>query len=162
MFSDSWAGLPIEQITDGTSTTMYLGEIAGRPAWWTKGGVCGLVNHGVPTMCNKTPLKGWYGSNPGGCWACWQNKGKCWHGSSFDGLSKPANSTATKIVPVCFFNCTNETGFNVVFSFHPGSGGVCMCDGSAHMLSENVSVLVMHSFMTPRGREAVSDSVVTQ
>ena len=60
-------------------------EIAGRPNWWTSGGPCGLVNHGLPTMCAETPIKGWFGSNPGGCWACWQNKGKCAHGSTFSG-----------------------------------------------------------------------------
>ena len=157
MMADNGVGWAPEMIVDGTSTTMYVGEVSGRPNWWTRGGSNGLVDHGIPTVASPTPIKGWFGSNPGGCWACWENKGKCWGGSSFDGLTKPASSTAGHVIPVCFFNCSNENGVNVVFSFHPGTGGVLMCDGSAHMLDENINVAVMHAFMTPRGREIVTD-----
>ena len=48
----------------------------------------------------------------------------------------------------------------VVFSFHPGSAGMLMCDGSAHMISENVSVAVVHAFLTPRGRDVVTDQAL--
>ncbi len=59
--------------------------------------------------------------------------------------------------PVCFINCTNEIGYNAIFSFHPGAGGVAMCDGSARMLSEDISIVVFAALMTPRGHEAVTD-----
>ena len=78
-------------------------------------------------------------------------KGKCVSGSTFNGLSTPAKSTASTLVPVCMFNCTNENGTNIIFGFHPGSGGVCMCDGSAHMLSENIGFNVLWDLMTFRG-----------
>ncbi len=131
MFNDTGDGWAIENILDGTSTTMFVAEIAGRPNWWTKGGSNGLVNHGLPTKTAETPIKGWFGDNPGGCWACWENKGKCPSGSSFCGLSKPSSSSKTTVIPVCFLNCTNENGVNVGFSFHPGCVGMVMCDGSA-------------------------------
>ncbi len=159
MMADTGLGWSPERITDGTSTTMYLAEIAGRPNWWTRGGPSGLVNHGLPTTCAETPIKGWFGSNPGGCWACWQNKGKCAHGSTFSG-AKASNSSASNIIPVCFINCTNENGVPVAFSFHPGSAGMLMCDGSAHMISENMSVAVAHAFLTPRGRDVVTDQAL--
>jgi prepilin-type N-terminal cleavage/methylation domain-containing protein len=154
MFHDTIGGYKIERIIDGTSTTMYLAEIAGRPNWWTKG-----VNHGLPghTAATETPIKGWYNTNPGGCWACWESKGKCASGTSFNGLTKPASSTLGNVIPVCFFNCSNETGTQIVFSFHPGTGGVVMCDGSAHMLSENISVAVMHAISTPANHDVVTD-----
>ncbi|HEX4070688.1 MAG TPA: DUF1559 domain-containing protein [Planctomycetaceae bacterium] len=159
MMADTGLGWSPERITDGTSTTMYLAEIAGRPNWWTRGGPSGLVNHGLPTKCAETPIKAWFGSNPGGCWACWQNKGKCAHGSTFSG-AKASNSSASNIIPVCFINCTNENGVPVAFSFHPGSAGMLMCDGSAHMISENMSVAVAHAFLTPRGRDVVTDQAL--
>jgi prepilin-type N-terminal cleavage/methylation domain-containing protein len=160
MLHDSEGGWTISQIVDGTSTTMYLGEIAGRPNWWTRGGTCGLINHGLPSLSAKTPIKDWFGTNPGGCWMCWENKGKCFSGTSFDGMTKPANSTASSIVPVCFFNCSNENGTQIVFSFHPGTGGVLMCDGSAHMVSEDISVQIMHALMTPRNHDVATDSAL--
>jgi len=57
----------------------------------------------------------------------------------------------------CIINCTNEWQRNYSFSFHPGSTGVAMCDGSAHMVSENISLVVFCNLMTYRGRERVTD-----
>ena len=126
----SGSGMSIENISDGTSTTVFLCELAGRPHWWTKG-CTGLVDHGLPTACSPTALRKDIGSAVGGCWACYGNKGMCIHGSSFNGLTKPASSTATNLIPVCLMNCTNELSYNAIFSFHPGSGGMNFCDGSA-------------------------------
>ena len=44
-----------------------------------------------------------------------------------------------------------------MFSFHPGTGGIVMCDGSAHMLSENMSIVILFNLLTFNGREPVSD-----
>ncbi len=151
VFHDLQAGFPLELITDGLTTTMYLMENAGRPNWWTKGGTGGLINHGIPTKCSPTALHGKYGSNPGGCWACWGARGVCVCGSSYCGLSYPAKSTVAHPVPVCFVNCTNEYEGNIGFSFHPGCVGMLMCDGSAHMLSESISLAVLYPMLTPRG-----------
>ncbi|HEX4069630.1 MAG TPA: DUF1559 domain-containing protein [Planctomycetaceae bacterium] len=156
VFHDLQAGFPLEQITDGLTTTMYLMENAGRPAWWTKGGPNGMVNHGIPTKCKPTSINGKYGSNPGGCWACWGARGVCVCGSTFCGLSVPAKSTKCHVVPVCFINCTNEYEGNVGFSFHPGCCGMLMCDGSARMVSENLSIGIMYPIITPRGHEPVT------
>jgi prepilin-type N-terminal cleavage/methylation domain-containing protein len=161
MFNDTGDGWAIENILDGTSTTMFLAEVAGRPNWWTRGGSNGLVNHGLPTKCAETAIKKWFGDNPGGCWACWENKGKCPSGSSFCGMSKPSSSSSHSVIPVCFLNCTNENGVNVGFSFHPGCVGMVMCDGSSHMISENLNVSIMHALMTPHGHEVVSDTAIS-
>ena len=47
----------------------------------------------------------------------------------------------------------------MIYSFHPGTGGVAMCDGSARMLSENISVVVFCNMMSFRGHEVVSDTI---
>jgi len=145
-------GVSIDQITDGTSTTIFTNELAGRPNLWIKG-----VNQGVPSASSPSPIVGYNNGIPGGCWACyWNAENITWYtGSSYSGGAPTAG------VPVCFFNCTNEAPANVIYSFHPGAGGVAMCDGSAHMLSENISVVVFCNMISFHGREVVTDTSVS-
>ena len=134
--------------------TIFCTELAGRPAYWTKSpSAGGLINHGLPSApCNTTKMYHFTTSTPGGCWACLNNGWMEVQGSLFTG-AKPTSINA----PICVFNCTNEPQGNLVFSFHPGAGGVAMCDGSAHMLSENMSILVLFNLLTFNGREPVTD-----
>jgi hypothetical protein len=74
-------------------------------------------------------------------------------GTDFTGTTTNKNAT----VPTCFFNCTNENNANAVYSFHPGAGGVVMCDGSAHMLSENISIVVFMRMISIKGKFPVTD-----
>jgi prepilin-type N-terminal cleavage/methylation domain-containing protein len=148
IFSDLWVGLSIDQITDGTSTTIFCGECAGRPDWWTRAG-------------KQTPPTALHGYNPnvGGTWTSVHVGDTEFDGSDFTGMtqgncSSPLNCAA----PICFFNCSNEKGANGVFSFHPGAGGVAMCDGSARMVSENIGVLAFGALVTPRGHDVVTDN----
>jgi prepilin-type N-terminal cleavage/methylation domain-containing protein len=142
-------GVSIDQITDGTSTTIFCVENAGKPNLWIRG-----VNMGIPSPANPSPSFGYTKGNPGGCWGCFNNAAAVtWYdGSLFDGTSPSSASS-----PICFINCTNEAGTNVIYSFHPGTGGIAMCDGSVHMVSENIGVLPFCSMMTFNQREPVSD-----
>ncbi|HET6325288.1 MAG TPA: DUF1559 domain-containing protein [Planctomycetaceae bacterium] len=145
-FLSNSCGFSVDQITDGTSTTLFCTEMAGRPDCWTRGGKKTL----------PTPISG-FASNPGGAWASTNAFGYV-IGSDFSGLGTPSCFSSTNCpMPVCFINCTNELGYNAMFSFHPGSGGVAMCDGSARLLSENISIVTFVALMTPRGHEAVTD-----
>ncbi len=146
-------GVGVDQVVDGTSTTILCTENAGKPDLWVRG-----VKHTMSCACQSPYLfqvcgTGYNISNPGGCWACWNNAIHTVVGSNFSG-----NGPAAKNGPTCFFNCTNENNVNVIYSFHPGTGGVAMCDGSAHMLSEDISVVVFNRLFTYRGRTAVTDS----
>jgi len=140
----SVAGTSIDQITDGTSTTILCTEYAGAPDWWTRAG-------------KQTPPTAYHGfnPNPGGAWASGAFSGV--EGSDFTGLHVGNCRYPHCPAPVCFFNCTNEFYMNAFFSFHPGAGGVAMCDGSARMLSENLSVVTFGALFTPRGHEPVTD-----
>jgi Protein of unknown function (DUF1559) len=60
--------------------------------------------------------------------------------------------------PVCFFNCTNEQTANAIYSFHPGTGGAAMCDGSVHFLSEDISLIVFGALTTFNAHDRVTDS----
>jgi prepilin-type N-terminal cleavage/methylation domain-containing protein len=143
-----FCGLSTDQITDGTSTTIFCTEMAGRPDCWTRGGKKSL----------PTPIFG-YPFNTGGAWASPAVVNFAL-GSDFAGLTQPFScaSYTNCPVPVCFFNCTNEVGIDAIYSFHPGAGGVTMCDGSARMLSEDISVVVFVALATPRGHEVVTDA----
>jgi len=154
IFNCDYGGISIDQITDGTSTTIFSVENAGRPNLWIRG-----VNKGVPSTTNPGPITGINQGNPGGCWGCYYNTMAATYfgGSLYNGGPGPGTNPSP---PICFFNCTNEAGSDVIYSFHPGTGGVAMCDGSAHMLSENISVVVFCNMMSFMGHEVVSDSNV--
>jgi prepilin-type N-terminal cleavage/methylation domain-containing protein len=138
----------IDQITDGTSTTIFCGELAGRPDLWQKG---------VKVAATAAPFPN---AGAGGCWACIDNAWVTLIGSTFDGTA-PAPTTPGHFhlgpSPACFINCTNAVNLNL-YAFHPGSCGLAMCDGSARMVSENMSVVTFCRLVTYRGRSAVTDN----
>ena len=140
-------GVSIERISDGTSTTLLSEEMAGKPDLWIKGVKTTM------SASSPSPINGYTITNPGGCWACWNNSAHWIDGSNYAGTGKGTNGQ-----PTCFFNCTNENNGNAVYSFHPGTGGVVMCDGSAHMLSENIAVSVFFKMISFRGGQQVLDS----
>jgi prepilin-type N-terminal cleavage/methylation domain-containing protein len=159
VFADAYVGLSFDQVTDGLSTTIYCTEDAGKPDFWTRAGKQPIP----PVTCcggckvGGTPL-GHYNPNVGGAWASEHVADQDMRGSDFTGFTQGNCPLPTCPTPICFFNCSNEKSSSGVFSFHPGSGGVLMLDGSAHMLSENIGVLVFGALLTPRGREPVTDN----
>jgi prepilin-type N-terminal cleavage/methylation domain-containing protein len=144
----------IEAITDGTSTTIMFVELAGRPDLWQRnGGTTGKnAGKGIVPCClalsGASPDRAF---NYGGCWACFDNGESWFTGSTFDGHQLNTNSTV-----VCMINCLNEqdAGF---YSFHPGSCGVAMDDGSARMISENTSLVVICRLISTVGHTPVLD-----
>jgi prepilin-type N-terminal cleavage/methylation domain-containing protein len=147
VFSDSqW--LTLENIVDGTSTTILYTELAGRPNLYARGVQQSLA-------CPNYNWKGRKSVIPGGCWACFANAEEEVNGSTYAGLNPNGHF---KQGPVCIFNCTNENQGNLVYSFHPGSGGVVFADGSAHMLSENIGIVPLFRLFTYDERQPVLDS----
>jgi prepilin-type N-terminal cleavage/methylation domain-containing protein len=151
IFNCCYPGVPIEQIYDGTSMTIFCVENAGRPALWING-----TSQGVPSCGSPSPINGFNQGNPGGCWACFYNT----MAATYFGGSNFAGQAGSGTAPVCFFNCTNEAGTDVIYSFHPGTGGVAMCDGSAHMLSQNISVITFVNMVTFKGHEPLTDAAL--
>lgn len=141
VLNDRDCGVPMQNIIDGLANTIFCAETGGLPDLWIRG-----VKQPLPS-----PVKGWVVSNPGGCWACFRNAELWVTGSSYSGLSKGSTSA------ICVFNCTNETYLNFIYSFHPGAGGVAMCDGSSRMLRENISPVVLCNLVTYRGLEPVGN-----
>jgi prepilin-type N-terminal cleavage/methylation domain-containing protein/prepilin-type processing-associated H-X9-DG protein len=158
----------IDKITDGTSTTIMIAELAGRPEWWIRGkrvdgGPC-LYGRGKPSF----RWEGFINSNFGGCWSCFQNAYMEMEGSNFSGTYiagfQPTNPSPpygppvpAPNSPICMINCVNTWSVNY-YAFHPGSCNFLFCDGSVHSLSENVSLNTLARLMTYRGHAAVTDS----
>jgi prepilin-type N-terminal cleavage/methylation domain-containing protein len=156
------AGSPkIESITDGTQTTILFLENAGRPDLWQRGskvGTAGSISR-PPAIISSTETStpviftNGTGYNGGGCWACFENGFNYAIGSNFQG-----NDIVGFGAPVCFINCTNEHTVNAIYSFHPGSGGVAMCDGSVHFISEDIGLRVFGALTTYNAHDTVTDS----
>ena len=110
------AGIAIEQVTDGTSTTLLSEEMAGKPDLWIKGVKTAMsASAPSPVQCAYRTGHGFTINNPGGCWGCWNNSLHWVIGSTFNGKGFPTGGA-----PTCFFNCTNENNANCVYRFHPG------------------------------------------
>ncbi len=149
-------GVSIEKVTDGTSTTILFAETAGRPDLWQRGikvatAGCISCKYAVNGGTYKRPTKG-HGYNGGGCWACGNEASNWINGSTFAGNAK---GTLTN---VCMINCTNEQLENLAYSFHPGTAGLTMSDGSVHFVSENTSIIVLCNMITYNGGEPVTDT----
>jgi prepilin-type N-terminal cleavage/methylation domain-containing protein len=142
------APVSIETITDGTSTTIFCAELAGRPDLWQRG-----VKKTAANFAPWPPFEGGITipANFGGCWGCMDNGWNQVWGSSFDGTQPSNGATA------CIINCTNQAKLGL-YSFHPGSCGLLMCDGSAHMVSENISLVTFCRLLTFMGHSPVTDS----
>ncbi|HEV8002008.1 MAG TPA: DUF1559 domain-containing protein [Planctomycetaceae bacterium] len=136
----------LDKITDGTSTTTLFAELAGRPDLWVRGK--------KQTSAAVVGL----GNNWGGCWACPDSAFQTFEGSGFPGSSLvPSPAQVAAGTPVCMINCINLWSLNY-YSFHPGSCGVAMADGSARMISENISITVIARLMSYKGHAPVTDS----
>jgi prepilin-type processing-associated H-X9-DG protein len=120
-------GRRIADITDGTSQTLMIAEIAGRPQYYVTGHK--QVTGGAPV----------YGAG----WADWDN-GFQLHGASPDGLKTPGP---------CPINCTNNKG---IYSFHPGGANVLFADGSVHFLKETITIRIVAAPVTRAGGEVIS------
>lgn len=126
VMSDNDASTKFRDITDGTSQTALMWEIAGRPDRYQQG--------------KKTQ-----NATGGGGWADILNAENWFRGSSLDGSSIPGP---------CAINCTNAAEGGV-YSFHPDGVNVLLTDGSVQFLNENTDVGVFVSLVTTQGGTSV-------
>jgi prepilin-type N-terminal cleavage/methylation domain-containing protein/prepilin-type processing-associated H-X9-DG protein len=125
----SGGGVRIADVTDGTSQTLIIGEISGRPHRFITGHID--VSPSPP-------------NDYGGGWADWDNPHQM-HGNSPDGKTSPGP---------CAVNCSNDGG---MYSFHTGGVNVAFADGSVRFVQANVSMTVMSALITKNGGEVIPD-----
>jgi prepilin-type N-terminal cleavage/methylation domain-containing protein/prepilin-type processing-associated H-X9-DG protein len=125
-------GNSIASITDGTSNTFMLGEMAGRPVGYNRAKQIYRTppnNNppGVPVDGVLQPAEG-----GGGAWA---------DPFSYAHLAGSSpNGWRTVLYGTCMVNCTSN---NELFSFHPGGVNVCFADGSVHFIKESVDARII-------------------
>jgi prepilin-type N-terminal cleavage/methylation domain-containing protein/prepilin-type processing-associated H-X9-DG protein len=124
---DTNAMTRMAQITDGTSHTILITEVAGRPQRWQAGRV--VVVPGIYSA--------------GAAWTVGNNRIYV-RGSSFDGSVRPGP---------CALNCTND---HEVYSFHPGGANAVMADGSVRFLKTGLDIRILARLVTRAGGEVVS------
>jgi prepilin-type N-terminal cleavage/methylation domain-containing protein len=114
-------GVVMGEITDGTSNTVLLAEIAGRNAIWTRsrGQVAVSGNQGA----------GWGDPINGENWVA---------GSLFDGTGNTGP---------CVINCTNLSGRGI-WSFHPAGCNVLLADASVQFFKETLANYVYALMVT--------------
>ncbi len=121
----------LQDVTDGTSTTILLVEAAGSPDLWEEGKLNTDTN---PAIVRPT--------------RAWANYGQTMDldGFSFNGK--------TRYGP-CPFSCTNV---DEAYSFHPGSINVIFCDGHTTSLRNGMKIKTFAALVTRRGGEAITDA----
>lgn len=118
----------LADLYDGVSSTLVIGEDAGRPTWYIRGRVS-------PT---GTIL-------PGGGWADDEQDFQL-HGAQYDALASPPGP--------CAVNCHND---GELYSFHAGTANTLFADGHARFLSANTDIHVVARLITPRSQEPAAD-----
>ena len=139
-------------MTDGTSNTLIIAEISGRPVVWRSG----------KQVASPTPVAQNYWSGGGG-WNDASSGDFQLNGEPASGATAySAASTGGPISPPpssrpaagsCLINCSNEYGF---YAFHPGGANSVFADGSVHFLSANISPALLVGLVTKANGEILT------
>jgi prepilin-type N-terminal cleavage/methylation domain-containing protein/prepilin-type processing-associated H-X9-DG protein len=119
-------GLRIADITDGTSNTAMVGEMAGLPDLYHGHTLVKSAPYD-PSDPDQSLGSGWGDPFNGENWLV---------GSTFDGVTRPG---------LCVVNCVNRTS---VFSFHSGAANILIADGSVQRLASSVDPKVLIALIT--------------
>jgi prepilin-type N-terminal cleavage/methylation domain-containing protein/prepilin-type processing-associated H-X9-DG protein len=121
----------ITEITDGTSNTLLIVEVAGRPQKY-------LGRERRPVGTPETD------PTTGGAWLRPSASDVASYlGSQYDGSAGPGP---------CAVNCSNN---QLPFALHPGGLNVLFCDGSVRFVSESVPVRTFAALVTFAGGEVL-------
>ncbi len=128
----------IGAVSDGTSSTIMLGECAGREDVWRGRTMTPVHYVGSPRVRAR-----------GGAWATTDNpytigQNKAWD-TAFGPIPGPLK-----------INNSNEWG-HAYYSFHTGGANFAFVDGSVRFLSENTTLATLVALTTRAAGEVVSD-----
>ncbi len=118
---------PILGLTDGTSNTILIAEIAGKNDLWQAGRNTGQK------------LSGFFGGQGG--WADATSSGSSLWGSTSDGTTGPG---------ACGINCSNDYG---LYSMHSGGANTLFGDGSVRFTNASIDIRNLAALVTRKGGE---------
>lgn len=121
-------GTSIAAITDGTSNTVLIAEIAGRRQVYRKR---------IPITGVETSYGGGWGDSTAGAMRL--------NTSTADGTMWPGP---------CAVNCTNYYAF---YAFHPGGAQAVYCDGSVRFINSSISAFTGVAIVSRQNAEIVTD-----
>jgi prepilin-type N-terminal cleavage/methylation domain-containing protein len=122
-----------DEIRDGTSNTILIAEVAGRPNLYQRN----------QKQATQTTFSG------GGGWGDASTGGFILVGSDPSGAFNPPPNSGFN---TCLINCSNDTG---LYSFHTGGAQVVLCDGSVHFLAKEVSAATVIFLVTRAGNNEI-------
>jgi len=141
-FSDGGDGCRIRDITDGTSNTIQVAEVANRNELWRDGKLVPLTDPEAQAQA----ISG------GGAWAD-VFSGENWvAGRLYDGTDSGSSDGGGP----CAVNCSNFRGAGL-YSWHTGGAQILLCDGSVRFISENLSQTVLGALITSQSGEVVGE-----
>lgn len=139
ILSDDNLKVRVGDVTDGTSNTLILFELAGRNDLYAKG----KRISSAPTTSAQVGTTGTYG----GGWADPGNAENWLAGSTVDGLTHRGP---------CAINCSNRSG-DGAYSWHVGGIHILLADGSVRFLNENISNVVFANLGTHQGGQITGE-----
>jgi prepilin-type N-terminal cleavage/methylation domain-containing protein/prepilin-type processing-associated H-X9-DG protein len=119
---------PLSEISDGTSNTLLLSELAGRPDYYILG-VKQASNAGLR-------FPNW--------WGPWASYNSC--------IYKTWSEDGTTPNGFCTINCNNSWG---IYSFHLNGANAVFVDGSVHFLPVGLDRNVFAALVTRAGGEVI-------
>ena len=120
----------IAEIPDGTSNTLMINEMAGRPISYT-----GTTGDPTSTLLSSN-------LNICGAWAAPNYMG--FRGFTYDGQIQPGP---------CGINAANGKGG--IYSFHSGGANCALADASVQFLSQDTDIYVLIAMVTRDGHEVI-------
>ncbi len=151
----------IANMTDGTSNTVMIGELAGRQQLYYKGKAQATSSPDAATapaiFGNEANFQ-------------WQVSGAAW-ADPFNGqwaLSGRAND-GTGVLGPCVVNCSNARGSGAsgsggilsysagLYSFHTGGATITMCDGSVRFINANINAATLGALTSASNGEVVGE-----
>lgn len=138
-------GVPFRNITDGLTNTIMWSESAGHPFLWVGGGT--LTQRGFTASykaghAGRDPATQQVVVNDGDAWP--DPSSNAWKIDGTDASGYAKNGP-------CAINCNNASE---LFSFHPNSIPVAMCDGSVTLLNQYIDIQTLCNLVHPRDGQA--------
>jgi prepilin-type N-terminal cleavage/methylation domain-containing protein/prepilin-type processing-associated H-X9-DG protein len=130
---------PLTAATDGSSNTLLIAELAGRPNLWVK-----RQNLGDPSLV-AVPIDG-------GAKANFLNNSAWADYNTAITLTATDNNGIKRGGGCCVVNCNN---YDMLYSFHTGGANALRGDGSVAWIAETVSASLVGALFTANGGEVI-------